>query len=99
MTNTGTTRGAEVVQCYVADLEASVPRPPQELKAFAKVWLDPGESTTVTLQLDERAFAFWDDDRARLDGRSPASSSCASARRRATSAGSVTDHARLIGAR
>ena len=45
VTNTGATRGAEVVQCYVADLESSVPRPPQELKAFAKVWLEPGEST------------------------------------------------------
>ncbi len=44
VTNTGTTRAAEVVQCYVADLDASVARPPQELKAFAKVWLDPGES-------------------------------------------------------
>jgi beta-glucosidase len=61
VTNTGATRGAEVVQCYVADVDASVPRPPQELKAFAKVWLDPGESTTVTLRLDERAFAFWDE--------------------------------------
>jgi beta-glucosidase len=60
VTNTGTVRGAEVVQCYVADLEASVPRPPQELKAFAKVWLDPGATTAVTLDLDERAFAFWD---------------------------------------
>ena len=40
--NTGTRRGAEVVQCYVHDVEASVARPPQELKAFAKVWLDPG---------------------------------------------------------
>jgi beta-glucosidase len=59
VTNTGTTRAAEVVQCYVADLDASVPRPPQELKAFAKVWLDPGASTTVTWLLDERSFAFW----------------------------------------
>ena len=41
--NTGSRRGAEVVQCYVHDVEASVARPPQELKAFAKVWLDPGE--------------------------------------------------------
>jgi beta-glucosidase len=58
--NTGTRRGAEVVQCYVHDTESSVARPPQELKAFAKVWLDPGESADVTLELDRRAFAFWD---------------------------------------
>jgi beta-glucosidase len=60
VTNTGAARGAETVQCYVRDIEASVARPQQELKAFAKVWLDPGESADVTLPLDERAFAFWD---------------------------------------
>lgn len=59
MTNTGDRRGCEVVQCYVAPLDATVSRPPQELKAFAKAWLDPGESTTVSLELGERAFAHW----------------------------------------
>jgi beta-glucosidase len=58
--NTGTRRGAEVVQCYVHDAQSSVARPPNELKAFAKVWLDPGEAADVTLELDRRAFAFWD---------------------------------------
>jgi beta-glucosidase len=62
VTNTGDRCGAEVVQCYVADVDGSVPRPPQELEAFAKVTLDPGEQTTVTLDLDRRAFAFWDVD-------------------------------------
>jgi len=60
VTNTGPVRGAETVQCYVHDFEASVARPQQELKAFAKVWLDPGESREVALRLDDRAFAFWD---------------------------------------
>ena len=60
VTNTGARRGAEVVQCYVAPLAAELVRPPQELKAFAKVWLDPGESATVTLELGDRAFAAWD---------------------------------------
>ncbi len=60
VTNTGSVRGAETVQCYVRDSEASVARPQQELKAFAKAWLDPGESRDLTLRLDERAFAFWD---------------------------------------
>jgi beta-glucosidase len=61
VTNTGARRGSEVVQCYVAPPRPSrVVRPPQELKAFAKVALDPGEQTTVTLELDERAFAYWD---------------------------------------
>jgi beta-glucosidase len=62
VTNTGATRGAETVQCYVRDVEASVMRPQQELKAFAKVWLDPGESRSVSLPLDDRSFAFWDVD-------------------------------------
>lgn len=60
VTNIGGVRGAETVQCYVHDTESSVMRPQQELKAFAKVWLDPGESRSVALALDERAFAFWD---------------------------------------
>ncbi len=61
VTNTGARRGAEVVQCYVAPRDAPrLARPPKELKAFAKVRLDPGETQTVTLTLDERAFAYWD---------------------------------------
>jgi beta-glucosidase len=61
VTNTGDRRGAEVVQCYVAPPRPSrVVRPPKELKAFVKVWLDPGEQTIATLTLDERAFAYWD---------------------------------------
>jgi beta-glucosidase len=60
VTNTGAVAGAEVVQCYVRDVECSVARPSQELKAFAKVQLDPGETKEVKLELDDRAFAFWD---------------------------------------
>jgi beta-glucosidase len=48
------------VQVYVHDCEASVQRPPQELKAFAKVSLHPGEEKTIDWTLDERAFAFYD---------------------------------------
>jgi beta-glucosidase len=48
------------VQCYVHDASASVARPPAELKAFAKVWLHPGESDEAVLELGRRAFAFWD---------------------------------------
>ena len=59
VTNTGPRAGREVVQVYVRDVEASVSRPEQELKAFAKVALDPGESARVRLRLDARAFAFW----------------------------------------
>ena len=62
VTNAGGVRGAEVVQCYVHDVESSVARPPHELAAFAKVWLDPGEARDVTLLVEDRAFAFWDVD-------------------------------------
>jgi beta-glucosidase len=59
VTNTGQRAGAEVVQVYVGDVEASVARPLRELKGFVKVHLEPGETQKVSCQLDERAFAFW----------------------------------------
>ncbi len=60
VTNTGDVAGSEVVQLYVRDVESTVYRPDKELKAFAKVHLDPGEEQRVRLPLDRRAFAFWD---------------------------------------
>ena len=60
VTNTGRLAGKEVVQLYVADPEASLPRPPRELKGFAKVELKPGASREVTFTLDERALSFYD---------------------------------------
>ncbi|MFC4616712.1 glycoside hydrolase family 3 C-terminal domain-containing protein [Cellulomonas algicola] len=59
VTNTGDRPGAEVVQVYVRDPEASVLRPTRELKAFAKVALAPGESQTVTFTLDARDLSYW----------------------------------------
>jgi beta-glucosidase len=58
--NTGQRQGAEVVQLYVSDRNASQPRPPKELKGFARVDLKPGESKPVNFELDERAFSFFD---------------------------------------
>jgi beta-glucosidase len=60
VTNTGTRRGTEVVQLYVAPHVPRLARPPQELKAFAKVALEPGETASTTLVLDDRSFAYWD---------------------------------------
>ena len=57
--NTGARPGSEVVQLYVSDPEASVPRPGRELKAFEKVFLGPGERMRISLALDARAFAFF----------------------------------------
>ena len=59
VTNTGDVGGAEVVQVYVSDVASSVARPVRELKGFAKVFLAPGASRRVTVELDQRAFAFW----------------------------------------
>ncbi len=61
--NVGERPGGEVVQLYVHDPEASVPRPEQELRAFAPVRLAPGERRRVELALDARAFAFWSTER------------------------------------
>lgn len=58
--NTGDRAGAEVVQCYVADCECSVERPVKELKAYEKVFVQPGNSEKVVLTLPRRAFAFYD---------------------------------------
>lgn len=58
--NGGGRAGKEIVQLYVSDTRSSVERPEKELKAFAKVALEPGESKTVTLELDRRSFSFWD---------------------------------------
>jgi beta-glucosidase len=57
--NTGAVDGAEVVQVYVQDVKSSVARPVRELKGFAKISLAPGASQEVSIELDQRAFAFW----------------------------------------
>lgn len=59
VTNTSDCAGAEVVQVYVAPEQSAVARPVHELKGFAKVYLEAGASTTVTIELDSRAFAYW----------------------------------------
>ncbi|HEY3437886.1 MAG TPA: glycoside hydrolase family 3 C-terminal domain-containing protein, partial [Actinotalea sp.] len=59
VTNTGTRAGRETVQVYVADPQSTVFRPAQELRGFARVALEPGDSERVTIGLDARAFAWW----------------------------------------
>lgn len=60
VTNTGEIAGKEVVQVYVHEREPRLLRPFKELKGFAKVELQPGETKTVTVPLDFRAFAYYD---------------------------------------
>lgn len=60
VTNTGKRAGAEVAQLYLGFPPiAEGNEPPLQLKGFSKVMLKPGESKTVHLQLDPRAFSFW----------------------------------------
>ena len=59
--NTGKMAGAEVVQLYVSENNPTVLRPKKELKAFKKVSLEPGKSTTVTFELKHSDLAFWND--------------------------------------
>ena len=58
--NTGKVDGAEVAQLYVSKLSAQVFRPAKELKGFQKVFLRAGESKTVTIPLDDKAFRYFD---------------------------------------
>lgn len=58
--NTGKRPGAEVVQMYIRDCVSSVTRPVKELKGFQKVWLQPGETQTVALEITPELLAFYD---------------------------------------
>jgi beta-glucosidase len=60
VSNTGPVAGKEIVQVYVHDRESRLARPYKELKGFAKVELQPGETKTVAIPLDFRAFAYYD---------------------------------------
>jgi beta-glucosidase len=58
VTNVGDLLGREIVQLYVRDLVGSVTRPVKELKGFQPVFLNPGETRTVTFELDTEDLAF-----------------------------------------
>ena len=60
VTNTGSCEGAEVVQLYIHDQEASLPRPVKELKGFRKVHLAPGETCNISFTIDKEALSFYD---------------------------------------
>lgn len=61
VSNTGRRAGAEVVQIYVADNHSSVSRPVKELKAFRKVYLRPGETKTLHIDIDPSMLAYFDE--------------------------------------
>lgn len=57
--NTGDRDGAEVAQIYVSDVESTIFRPVKELKGFKKVFLKAGEEAEISIELDKRAFAYY----------------------------------------
>ncbi len=59
--NTGSLAGAEVAQLYVEAPQDGLHRPLRELKGFRKVFLQPGQSETVSLTLTDRSFTLWQD--------------------------------------
>jgi len=59
VTNTGKLAGKEIIQVYVHDQKSGLIRPEKELKGFAKVELQPGETKSVSIQLDFRSFAYY----------------------------------------
>jgi beta-glucosidase len=67
VTNSGKRAGAEVAELYVGKQTPQIIRPIKELKGFQKVFLDPGESKQVTLELDQRSVAFFNTDKHQWD--------------------------------
>lgn len=64
VTNKGDKAGFEVAQLYVQPVKPAVDRPEKELKGFTKVYLQPGESKTVSIPLDSRSLAYYVDNTA-----------------------------------
>lgn len=58
--NTGSVAGAEIAQLYITDQECSVDRPVKELKGFDKVYLEPGQTKTVTFEVNADALKYFD---------------------------------------
>jgi hypothetical protein len=67
VTNTGKRAGAEVVELYVGQQNPTIVRPIKELKGFEKVNLNPGQSTKITLRLDQRPFAYFNTTKEKWD--------------------------------
>lgn len=60
ITNTGLVAAPEIVQAYIRDIKSRLPRPEKELQAFAKVYLEPGQSQVVHLKIDKHSVGYYD---------------------------------------
>ena len=61
ITNSGAVSGSEVAQLYISPPETGLHRPGRELKGFSKVYLMPGETKTIEMELNDRSFSVWSD--------------------------------------
>jgi beta-glucosidase len=61
ITNSGQVAGKEVIQLYVSDSESTINKPEKELKGFEKIYLEPGESKHVSMELTKDQFAHFDE--------------------------------------
>ena len=66
ITNTGSRKGAKIVQMYIRDDYTSVTRPVKELKGFKKIWLEPGQSHTVSFTITPELLSFYDQNMKRI---------------------------------
>ncbi|MBE6636061.1 MAG: glycosyl hydrolase [Ruminococcaceae bacterium] len=60
LTNTGSMAGAEIAELYIGKESDRLSRPKKELKGFAKVYLEPGESTRASIPFDDKSFRYFD---------------------------------------
>ena len=60
--NTGDREGQEVGQLYISDKKSSLPRPVKELKGFERIYLQPGQTRTVTFKIAPEKLKFYDYD-------------------------------------
>jgi len=65
--NTGDRAGSEVVQVYVRDVVAATVRPRRELKGYARVWIEPGETKTVQIRVPKARLGYWVDGSYRVE--------------------------------
>ncbi|MDP3830248.1 MAG: glycoside hydrolase family 3 C-terminal domain-containing protein, partial [Ignavibacteriaceae bacterium] len=61
ITNSGKMKGAEIAQLYIRDIKSSIIRPIKELKGFAKVELNPGETKIISMKIDKSVLSFYDE--------------------------------------
>src|SRR5690606_20272668 len=61
ITNTGKVSGEEIVQMYVRALDTERVRPKKEMRGFRRIYLEPGQTKTVTFEIGQKQLEYWND--------------------------------------